>query len=95
MSDRPVIAPLFLGMTRPPMIKGVTYTFFVANVTITTILFLASNNLAAFLVGPPVHIVGYLMCLKDPRLFDLWRIKLTKTTLCRNRQFWRANSYQP
>lgn len=95
MKEAPEIDPLFLGMTRPPMVKGVTYSFFVLNVTGTTILFLASGNLLAFLVGLPLHVIGYLMCLKDPRLLDLWRVKLTKTMLCRNRKFWKANSYRP
>ena len=87
--------PLFLGMTRPPMVMGVTYTFFVINGMVTTITFLALNNLFAFLVGIPVHIIGYLLCLKDPRIFDIWRVRLLKTPVTRNRSFWRTNSYSP
>lgn len=89
------IDPLFLGMTRPPMVMGVTYSFFVINGMVTTISFLALNNLFAFLVGIPVHIVGYLLCLKDPRMFDIWRVRLLKTPMTRNRRFWSANSYSP
>ena len=87
--------PLFLGMTRPPMVLGVTYTFFVINAMVTVISFLALNNLFAFLIGFPVHIVGYLLCLKDPRIFDIWRVRLLKTPMIRNRSFWRSNSYSP
>ena len=87
--------PLFLGMTRPPMVLGVTYTFFVINGMVTTIAFLALNNLFAFLIGIPVHIIGYLLCLKDPRIFDIWRVRLLKTPMTRNRGFWKANSYIP
>jgi type IV secretion system protein VirB3 len=96
MSDEAVeIDPVFLAMTRPPMFMGVTYTFFVLNGTITTIVFLAANNLLAFLVGVPVHFIGYLLCLKDPRIFDIWRVRLLKTPVSRNRGFWNANSYSP
>ncbi len=96
MSDEAVeIDPVFLAMTRPPMFMGVTYTFFVLNGTITTMVFLAANNLLAFLAGIPVHFIGYLLCLKDPRIFDVWRVRLLKTPITRNRRFWNANSYRP
>ena len=96
MSDEAVeIDPVFLAMTRPPMLMGVTYTFFVLNGTITTIVFLAANDLLAFVVGIPVHTIGYLLCLKDPRIFDIWRVRLLKTPRTRNRSFWNANSYIP
>lgn len=87
--------PLFLSMTRPPMVMGVTYTFFVVNGMLTTIAFLAINSLWAFLLGIPLHLVGYLLCLKDPRIFDIWRTRLFKTPMTRNRSFWQANSYRP
>ena len=86
---------LFLGMTRPPMAFGVTYTFLVINLMAATMAFLALNSLFAFLIGVPVHIAGYLLCLKDPRLFDIWRVRLLKTPPNRNQAYWRANSYSP
>lgn len=86
---------MFLGMTRPSMVLGVTYSFFVINATVTTITFLAMNNLLAFLVGIPVHTLGYLACLKDPRMFEIWRVRLLKTPPTRNRDYWNANSYTP
>ena len=86
---------LFLGLTRPPMAFGVTYAFFVLNGMFTTIAFLALNSLWAWLLGIPVHLIGYLMCLKDPRIFDIWRVRLLKTPPTRNRGFWRSNSYTP
>ena len=96
MSDEAVeIDPVFLAMTRPPMFMGVTYTFFVINGMVTTIAFLAANNLLAFLIGIPVHFIGYLLCLKDPRIFDIWRVRLLKTPATRNKRFWNANSYAP
>lgn len=89
------VDPVFLGMTRPPMVMGVTFSFFVINGMATTIAFLALGNLLAFLVGIPVHVIGYLLCLKDPRIFDIWRVRIIKTPITRNKNFWRANSYAP
>lgn len=96
MSDEAVeIVPVFLAMTRPAMLMGITYTFFALNGTLTTVVFLAANNLLAFVVGIPVQMIGYLVCLKDPRIFDIWRVRLLKTPTHRNRRFWNANSYVP
>lgn len=87
--------PLFLGITRPPMVAGVTFSFFIINLISTVIGFLALNSFYAFLFGLPIHVIGYLFCLKDPRFFDLYFIKLTKTVSIRNKSFWRSNSYLP
>lgn len=96
MADEdPAVDPLFLGMTRPAMVLGVTYTFFIINVCLTAVVFISSGNLWFLLLCVPLHAAGYLICLKDPRMFDLWRIKMTKTMRCRNRRFWKANSYAP
>ena len=96
LEDEPVaVDPVFLGMTRPPMAFGVTYTFLVLNGMATTIAFLALNSLWAWLIGIPVHLIGVIACLKDPRFFDLWRVKLMKTPNNRNRRLWRCNSYSP
>ena len=86
--------PLFLALTRPPMAFGVTYTFFVINGMIALIAFLATNSFLAPLVGIPVHVIGYLACLKDPHMFELWRVA-AKTGRAPNHHHWKANSYQP
>ncbi len=77
------------------MAFGVTYTFLVLNGMATTIAFLALNSLWAWLIGIPVHLIGVIACLKDPRFFDLWRVKLMQTPNNRNRRLWRCNSYRP
>ncbi len=86
---------LFLGLTRPTMIAGVTYTFFVINAMITVILFIASSNLLILFIAIPVHMVGYYICLQDPRSFDILFVKFKKCMQCRNRGYYGANSYDP
>ncbi|MBF0491953.1 MAG: VirB3 family type IV secretion system protein, partial [Deltaproteobacteria bacterium] len=64
---------LFLGLTRPTMFLGVTQSFFVINGLINTILFLALNSfLPLILLLPLLHGLGYIACLTDARIFDLW-----------------------
>jgi len=88
--------PLFLGMTRPPMVAGVTFTFFVLNALTSVIAFLGTGELPWIFIGLPLHGIGYLICEKDPNLFDVWAIKLIKCMKCLNRKHWgNTNSYQP
>ena len=86
---------LFLAMTRPPMVFGVTYTFLVVNVLVTGLVFIWSGNLWLLLLGGPVHLAGYVSCLGEPRRFDLWTVRLRYALPAQTRFFWGANSYRP
>ena len=86
--------PVFLGLTRPAMIAGVTQSFFVINGMLNLVIYLAVNSfLPVFILFPLLHGIGYLACLKDPRTFDLWMIYAKTCTRCRNKSFWGSNSY--
>lgn len=89
---------LFMGMTRPTMKWGVTYSAFIVNVVLTMEAFILTKNLAWLLACVPIHGVFYLICLYEPRFFDLlqlWgRTRLLPwcTGIIR---FWQANTYSP
>lgn len=87
--------PLFLGMTRPAMAFGVPFGAFVLNVMASTIGFLATADLRAFLLFVPVHGLAVLLCLRDPRIFDLLAVRAMRTPPTRNSAFWGAKSYRP
>ena len=91
------VSPLFLALTRPIMVAGVTYDFMVINTMITTLAFLATGNLLMFLIGMPIHMVGYVMSLKDPHIFSLLSVALSKhgNAHALNKKFWGCNSYTP
>jgi type IV secretion system protein VirB3 len=89
------VDPVFLGMTRPPMIWGVPFRSFVLNGAVTTIVFLAWNDLRGFLLFFPVHVIAYLLCLRDPRIFDLLFVRAAQTPPIPNAAFWKAKSYAP
>jgi len=89
---------LFVGMTRPSMIWGVTYSAMMFNVVITTESFIVTKNLAWLLAFLPIHGVLYLVCLYEPRFFDLlqlWGRTRLPALLAGNVRYWRANSYSP
>lgn len=88
-------APVFRALTRPQMFGGVTYSFFIVNMAVTTEAFLVSRSFWALPVALLIHAAGYLASLREPRIFDLW---LTKVSLCprsRNWKRWGCNSYAP
>ena len=89
---------LFVGMTRPSMIAGVTYSAMMFNVVITMESFIVTKNLAWLLAFVPIHGVMYLVCLYEPRFFDLlqlWGRTRLPALVAGNLRYWRANSYSP
>ena len=92
MTDR---APVFRALTRPQMFGGVTYSFFILNAAVTTETFLVTRSFLALLMALLVHGVGYLACLREPRIFDLWLTKVSRTPRVTNWKRWGCNSYAP
>ena len=86
---------LFVGVTRPAMRWGVTFSALLVNGVITMNLFLLTRNLAVLLLCLPIHGLSSLLCARDVRIFDLlllWaRTGLPATV--RNRRHWDASSY--
>ncbi|MCE2926870.1 MAG: VirB3 family type IV secretion system protein [Rickettsiales bacterium] len=89
--------PLFQGLTRPTMIMGVSYMYFVINAGVNLILFINLQDFMILLmVAPIVHMIGYLICLKEPRAIELLVVKASKGLRCINRGYHRNNnSYDP
>ena len=88
---------LFVGVTRPAMAFGVTYSALLVNAIVTVELFLLTRNLLWLLVCVPVHGVFWLLCLSEPRFFDLavlWG-RTRGPGLFGNGRQWRANAYSP
>ncbi|MEI6487071.1 MAG: type IV secretion system protein VirB3 [Sphingomonadales bacterium] len=86
---------LFVALTRPQMLGGVTYSYFVINLIVAAELFLVFRSLWALLPALLVHVVGMLICLKEPRFADLWLVRLRQCPRVPNHGLWRCNSYRP
>lgn len=85
---------LFQGLTRPTMILGVSYMFFVINAVISLIAFINLQDFKIlFFLTPSIHLVGYIICLKEPRALEMFLLKVKKGFKCVNRGFHKANSY--
>jgi type IV secretion system protein VirB3 len=77
------------------MFAGVTYSYFVANAVLATEAFLIFRSLWALGLALMIHLVGVLLCLREPRFFDLWLTRVGRTPRVRNHAIWRGNSYRP
>ena len=89
------VDPLFVGVTRPPMRWGVTYSALLFNLVFTMEVFLLSKNLLTFLVAGPIHGVCALLCARDARFFDLILLwgRTRGPSYLANFRLWRASSY--
>ena len=86
---------MFVALTRPQMFAGVTYSYFVANAIVATELFLIFRTIWALVIALIIHFVGVLLCLREPRFFDLWLTKVGKCPRVHNFSVWQCNSYRP
>ena len=86
--------PLFVAMTRPPMMLGVTQTFFVMNFVPCFCFLLISKSITISLgIFVILHVVGVLGCAKDNSFFEIFLGKYSFS--CPNKQIWGCNSYDP
>ena len=87
--------PVHRALTRPQMFAGVTYSFFIINAAITTEAFLITKSFLALPLALLIHVIGYLACLREPRIFDLWLTRVSRCPRTATWRRWRCNSYAP
>ena len=87
--------PIHRALTRPQMFAGVTFNFFVINAVVTLELFLLTRSFLTLAAALVIHAIGYLACLREPRIFDLCITKVSRCPRVRNCQRWGCNSYTP
>jgi type IV secretion system protein VirB3 len=87
--------PLFLGLTRPPMLAGVSFTFAALNGIFSLLAFIITEKFFYLLVLLPlIHGIGWLICLKEPRAVELFVARMSKCNVCPNRfRHGGTNSY--
>ena len=86
---------VFVALTRPQMFAGVTYSYCVLNAVLAAELFLIFKSFWAVGVALIVHLVGVLVCLREPRFFDLWIARVSRCPRVKNYRLWGCNSYRP
>jgi type IV secretion system protein VirB3 len=87
--------PVFQALTRPQMFAGVSYSFFVLNLVLTTEIFLLTKSFWAIAASLVIHAIGVMLCRREPRFLDLFLLRAQRCPRVRNRAHWRCNSYAP
>ncbi len=77
------------------MFAGVTYNYFIINAVIAAELFLIFRSIWVLPVALIIHGAGVLLCLREPRIIDLWLTRVRQCPRVRNNSLWRCNSYRP
>ena len=77
------------------MLFGVTYGYLVANAVISTELFLIFKSPWVLIAATIIHLIGWVSCSRDPRIFDIWTRKLRFCPRIPNYKVWGCNSYRP
>ena len=91
--EQPLITPLVKALTRAPTLMGVPYLYFMFNGVASSVCFLVSHNLLMLLVSIPLHLFGYVLTLRDDRIFEILFVKSSRCPP-RSRAFWGADSYR-
>ena len=88
----PEMTPLVRALTRTPTLFGVPYMFAMFNMVVTAIVFLVTKNLLSGLLVFPIHAAGYVLTLRDDRIFAILQVKASKCPP-RSRPVWGVDSY--
>ena len=87
--------PLFVGLTRPTMIFGVSFKFFFLNFFVSLISYINFPGLMVIGVALGLHLFGYIICFKEPLFLELYIKKGQKCSSRINTLYHGANSYDP
>lgn len=93
MTGKLISDPLFVGLTRPTMIFGVSIQFAMVNMMISVSIFIQTSGLYIIFVAGLIHLVGYILCFKEPRFMELYLNRSSKCNRCPNKSYYGANSY--
>lgn len=88
---------LYQALTRPATQGGVPSAAWILEFLIVVEAFLISKNLLALLAFLPLHALSWMLCLNEPRIFDLLMLwgRTRGPGWLGNLPIYKANSYSP
>ena len=86
---------LFVGLTRPSMLFGVSYNFAIINAMLSMMTYIMTSNFMYFAMMFPLHFLGYYLCSKEPLFIELILNKNQHFPRCWNYTIHKGNSYDP
>lgn len=88
------VNPVFVGLTRPPMLLGVTVDYLGISIMIVLCGFILFSSPFYLLIYLPLHVVGVIACAIDHNIFRLLFKKLECLNVP-NKRLWGCQSYEP
>ncbi len=89
-----IISTVFVGLTRPVMMFGVTMDYLGISIMITLCGFILFSSFAYLLIYIPLHLIGVIACAVDHNIFRLLVKKLDCLSVP-NKKIWGCQSYEP
>ncbi len=86
---------LFVGLTRPSMLFGVSYNFAVINGMTAMLFYIMTAKFLYFALMFPIHLLGYFACSKEPLFIELFLNRNKNCPRCWNFAYHKGNSYDP
>jgi type IV secretion system protein VirB3 len=87
------VDPLFVGLTRPTMIFGVSVSYAMLNMMISVVWFINTSSFKIVFIAVVIHFIGYILCFKEPKFMEMILNKNAKCNQCPNKSYYGANSY--
>lgn len=88
------VHPLFVVLTRPAMMLGVTLNYFCVCVLMALCVFILADNFIYLACYIPMHIVGWLACKWDVNFFQIL-FKALECSYSPNKKYWGCHAYEP
>jgi type IV secretion system protein VirB3 len=85
---------LALGLTRPPMIFGVSLQVAVWNMIFAALAYVYLHSFYVLIFFGFIHLIAVRLSIKEPRFLELYIRRFSKTPPVLNNSFWGGcNSY--
>jgi len=88
------ISPLFAGLTKPPMVAGITLDYLCVSCLLAICSFIIMDSPLYLVIYVPLHVVGWVLCKIDPNIFSIL-MKRAEFAYSPNKAFWGCKSYEP
>lgn len=90
--ERLEVHTVFTGLTRPPMILGITLDYFSISMMFSLCSFIAMNSAWYLVLYIPLHVLGWIGCRIDPHIFKII-VKNLECLNIPNKKIWGCQSY--
>lgn len=90
-----LMSPVYLAITRPPLVWGVIHSYFYFNCISSLLLFLMHPSVYSVFCFVMIHLAGTAMTIWDHNFPRIFLAYIKHCLECTHNTFWGSNSYDP